>query len=235
MEKRSGEEVLDMVGLHERGWGAKRIAQEFGCARNTVRRYLREGGVVAYRQPVRRTAFDGLDDWLSRMHIRASPRQRQTDWFEGMEGAYLRSGGVPTEVLIANAKALVETRELCIKAIHHIDFVTRGVKARIQRLKKKGIKFTGGYGKMTAKDVKFSLERIIKYKSGSMGELGSFDHVEIEDDQTGVVVFNTSYVPVWTLVFPCASGHIVSEQAAMKATKDGRNFGMNPPAFSGRA
>ncbi|PWJ87673.1 transposase [Mesorhizobium loti] len=205
-EMRSGEEVLAMVGLHERGWGAKRIAQEFGCARNTVRRYLREGGVVAYRQPERRTAFDGLDDWLRerffrhdgnadvirqelesehgiviglrsvelrvrqwrrelkaqkratvrfetapghqlqidfgdtrvwiggervrihvfvgtlgysrRMHIRASPRQRQTDWFEGMEGAFLRFGGVPAEVLIDNAKALVE---------HH-DAVTREVR-----------------------------------------------------------------------------------------------------------
>nr|WP_244505182.1 IS21 family transposase [Pelagibacterium luteolum] len=203
---RSGEEVSAMVRLHELGWGAKRIAQEFGCARNTVRRYLREGGVVPYRQPVRRTAFDGLDDWLRerffrhegnadvirqelasehgiviglrsvelrvkrwrrelkaqkratvrfetapghqlqidfgdtkvwidgervrihvfvatlgysrRLHIRASQRQRQTDWFEGMEGAFLRFGGVPAEVLIDNAKALVD---------HH-DAVTREVK-----------------------------------------------------------------------------------------------------------
>ena len=183
--------------------------KEFGCARNTVRRYLREGGVVAYRKPVRRTAFDGLDDWLRerffrhdgnadvirqelasehgiviglrsvelrvqrwrrelkaqkratvrfetapghqmqidfgdtrvwiggervrvhlfvatlgysrRMHIRASQRERQADWFEGMEGAFLRFGGVPAEVLIDNAKALVE---------HH-DAVTREV--QIQR------------------------------------------------------------------------------------------------------
>ena len=64
------EEVMAMVRLHEHGWGAKRIAQEFGCARNTVRRYLREGGVVAYRQPVRRTAFDGLDDWLRERFFR---------------------------------------------------------------------------------------------------------------------------------------------------------------------
>jgi transposase len=205
-EMRSGEEVSAMVRLHEVGWGSKRIAQEFGCARNTVRRYLREGGVVSYRQPARRTAFDGLDDWLRerffrhdgnadvirqelagehgiviglrsvelrvrqwrrelkaqkratvrfetapghqmqidfgdtkvwiggervrihvfvatlgysrRMHIRASQRQRQTDWFEGMEGAFLRFGGVPSEILIDNAKALVE---------HH-DAVTREVR-----------------------------------------------------------------------------------------------------------
>ena len=69
-EMRSGEEVSAMVRLHGIGWGAKRIAQEFGCARNTVRRYLREGGVVSYRQPVRRTAFDGLHDWLRERFFR---------------------------------------------------------------------------------------------------------------------------------------------------------------------
>lgn len=56
------EEVAAMLRLHELGWGAKRLAKEFGCARNTVRRYLREGGTVPFRKPVRRSAFDGLDD-----------------------------------------------------------------------------------------------------------------------------------------------------------------------------
>jgi predicted transcriptional regulator len=58
------DEVAAMVRLHEMGWGAKRLAREFGCARNTVRRYLREGGAIAYRQPDRRSALDGLDAWL---------------------------------------------------------------------------------------------------------------------------------------------------------------------------
>ncbi|MER8734278.1 ABC transporter substrate-binding protein [Mesorhizobium sp. M1227] len=98
---------------------------------------------------------------------------------------------------------------------------------------KKGIKFTGGYGEMTAKDVKFSFERIFKHKYWTAEEFGPLDHVEIEDDHTGVIVFKTPFVPVWTIVFPYATGHIVSEQAVMKATKDGGNFGMKPPAFSG--
>jgi transposase len=200
------EEVLAMMRLHANGWGAKRIAKEFGCARNTVRRYLREGGVVTYRGCIRASALDGLDDWLRerffrhdgnadvirqelaserqillslrtverrvqvwrrelkvqkratvrfetppgyqlqidfgdtkvwiggqrvriyvfvatlgysrRMHIRVSQRQRQADWFEGMEGAFLRFGGVTVEVLLDNAKPLVE---------HH-DAVTREVR-----------------------------------------------------------------------------------------------------------
>src|SRR3546814_2070822 len=64
------DEVAAMLRLHELGWGAKRLAKEFGCARNTVRRYLRAGGAVPYRQPVRRTAFDGLDDWLRERFFR---------------------------------------------------------------------------------------------------------------------------------------------------------------------
>lgn len=200
------EEVAAMMRLHELGWGAKRLSKEFGCARNTVRRYVRAGGDVTFRKPVRKTAFDGLDDWLRerffrhggnadvirqelasehgieiglrsvekrvqcwrrelkaetratvrfetrpgqqlqidfgetrvwigeervrvhlfvatlgysrRMHIRASLRERQLDWFEGMEGAFLRFGGVPSEVLFDNPRALVE---------HH-DPVTREVR-----------------------------------------------------------------------------------------------------------
>ena len=201
-----GEEVAAMKRLHELGWGAKRISREFGCARNTVKRYLRESEPVVFRKPERRTAFDGLDDWLRerffrhggnadvirqelaaehgiviglrsvelrvqgwrrelaaqkratvrfetapgrqlqidfgearvwigeervrvhvfvatlgysrRVHVRASLRERQADWFAGMEGAFLAFGGVPEEVLLDNARALVE---------HH-DAVTREVR-----------------------------------------------------------------------------------------------------------
>jgi transposase len=200
------EEVAAMVRLHRLGWGAKRLSREFGCARNTVRRYLRADGPVSYRKPDRRTAFDGLEDWLRerffrhegnadvirqelasehgiaiglrsvelrvrqwrrelraqkratvrfetepgrqlqidfgdtrvwigdervrvhvfvatlgysrRLHIRASLREAQTDWFAGMEGAFLRFGGVPAELLFDNPRALVE---------HH-DAVTREVR-----------------------------------------------------------------------------------------------------------
>ena len=69
-EMLQSEEVAAMVRLHELGWGAKRLAKEFGCARNTVRRYLREGGCAPFRRPVRRTAFDGLDDWLRERFFR---------------------------------------------------------------------------------------------------------------------------------------------------------------------
>jgi transposase len=204
-EMLQAEEVAAMLRLHGLGWGAKRLAKEFGCARNTVRRYLRQGGPVAFRKPVRRTAFDGLDEWLRerffrhggnadvvrqelaselgiviglrsvelrvhrwrrelkaqmratvrfetapghqmqidfgdtrvwiggervrvhlfvatlgysrRLHLRASLRERQADWFEGMEGAFLRFGGVPAEVLFDNPKALVEHHDATTREV----------------------------------------------------------------------------------------------------------------------
>ena len=57
------EEVAAMARLHELGGGAERLSKEFG-ARNTVRRYLRAGGAAAFCKPERKTAFDGLEEWL---------------------------------------------------------------------------------------------------------------------------------------------------------------------------
>src|SRR3546814_6368489 len=59
-----------------------------------------------------------------RIHVRASLRERQADWFAGMEEAFLLFGGVPVEVLLDNARALVEhhdasTREVRINAKLH--------------------------------------------------------------------------------------------------------------------
>ena len=59
------DEVAAMVGLRGLGWGAKRIAAEFGCSRNTVKRYLGLGGWTRCRRPARAKALDGLADWLA--------------------------------------------------------------------------------------------------------------------------------------------------------------------------
>ncbi|RUW32619.1 MAG: peptide ABC transporter substrate-binding protein [Mesorhizobium sp.] len=98
---------------------------------------------------------------------------------------------------------------------------------------KKGITFTGGHGEMTAKDIKFSFERIIKHNSPVKLDWGPLDRIEVEDDYTGVIILKTAFVPLWNIALPYGCGHIVSEEAVMKATKDGGDFGMKPPAFSG--
>lgn len=69
-EMLQADEVAAMLRLHELGWGAKRLSKEFGCARNTVRRYLRAGGAAPFSKPARKTAFDGLEDWLRERFFR---------------------------------------------------------------------------------------------------------------------------------------------------------------------
>src|SRR5699024_877182 len=97
---------------------------------------------------------------------------------------------------------------------------------------KKGIDFTGDYGELTAEDVRFSFERIIKHNSPVKGDWGPLDHVEVEDDYTGVIVLKSPFVPLWNITLPYGAGCIVSKKAVLAATKDGGNFGMKPPAFS---
>jgi transposase len=205
-------DVAVMLRLSDLGWGAKRIAFELGCSRNTVRRYLRQGGWAAYRGADRRGALDGLDDWLAerfrrhrgnadvvrqelerehgvrvslrtveravrdlrrelvaearacvrfetppgrqlqidfgstslstggevvrvylfvatlgysrRRFVMAFRHERQGAWFDGLEAAFRHFGGVPSEVLLDNAKALVlhhnaTTREVVFNERFH--------------------------------------------------------------------------------------------------------------------
>jgi transposase len=189
------EDVDAMLRLHAAGWGTKRIALELGCARNTVKRYLEEGGWKPYASGNRSKRLDDHQEWVReafaqhggnaevvrqelvrehqvevslrtveraveeqrrtlraearatvryetppgqqlqvdfgelyveiggqrekvhlcvvtlgwsrRLYVRAFANERQTNWFTGLEGAFAQFGGVPAEVLVDNARALV--------------------------------------------------------------------------------------------------------------------------------
>lgn len=58
---------------------------------------------------VRIHVFVATLGYSRRLHIRASQRQRQADWFEGMESAFLRFRGVPMEALIDNTNCAGRT------------------------------------------------------------------------------------------------------------------------------
>ncbi len=62
---RTPDEAAAMVRLKGLGWGVWRIAAEFGCSRETVRRYMKAGGFVEYRAPRRTKALDGREDFLA--------------------------------------------------------------------------------------------------------------------------------------------------------------------------
>ena len=50
-------DVAVMLRLAELGWGSKRIADELGCSRTTVKRYLRQGGWASCRGRGRRSVM----------------------------------------------------------------------------------------------------------------------------------------------------------------------------------
>jgi peptide/nickel transport system substrate-binding protein len=100
---------------------------------------------------------------------------------------------------------------------------------------KPGIMFTGGYGEMTAEDVKFSFERVLEHDSPVKGDWGPLESVDLDqnDKYAGTIVLSKPFQPLWSITLPYGVGHIVSKKAVMEATGDGGDFGMNPPAFSG--
>jgi transposase len=206
------DEVAAMLRLKALGWGIRRIAAEFGCSHETVRRYVSAGGWVAYRKPRRRRRLAGLESWLAdrfrrhrgncdvvrqdlarehgvavslrtieravaplrqalraearasvrfetppgrqlqidfgemrvaigedavrvhlfvatlgysrRVFVQAFRHERQSAWLDGLEGAFRHFGGTPHEVLVDNARALVDyhdaaTREVRFNARLH--------------------------------------------------------------------------------------------------------------------
>ena len=202
---RTPDEVAAMLHLVALGWGERRIARQFGCSRQTVRRYLAAGGYVSYRAPRRAKKLAGLEEWLAerfrrhrgnadvvrqdlegekgikvslrtieravaplrqalmaearatlrfetppghqlqidfgetwvtvggerlrlylfvatlgysrRLFVRAFRHERQSVWFDGIEAAFDHLGGVPQEVLLDNARALVDRHDAVTREV----------------------------------------------------------------------------------------------------------------------
>jgi transposase len=63
-EMMTPEDVAAIVRLSGLGWGSKKIARELKISRNTVKKHMRQGRYVPYRNPERTKALDGLEAWL---------------------------------------------------------------------------------------------------------------------------------------------------------------------------
>jgi transposase len=80
-----------------------------------------ECGVTLGGERVRVHLFVATLGYSRRVHVRAFRHERQSAWFEGVEGAFAHFGGLPAELLLDNARALVErhdagTREVVFNA-----------------------------------------------------------------------------------------------------------------------
>ncbi len=206
---RTPDEVAAMQRLHGLGWGARRIAAEVGCNRETVQRYLAAGAWVPCRVPTRPSLLAGHAAWLAerlrrhrgnadvvrqelatelgivvglrtveravshlrrelaaevlatvrfetppgrqlqidfgqrriaidgeqdkvylfvatlgysrRVYAAAFRHERQSAWLEGIEGAFRHFGGLPGELLLDNARALVKHHDAATREVEFND------------------------------------------------------------------------------------------------------------------
>ena len=58
------DEVEAMLQLRALGWGLRRIAREFGCSKNTVKRYVAADGWMSYSRRVGGGKLEAQEAWL---------------------------------------------------------------------------------------------------------------------------------------------------------------------------
>lgn len=95
--------------------------------RATVRFETRPGQQLQIDFGQRRVEIDGVPRLISffvatlgysrRIHVRAFAGERQEHWFEGMESAFASFGGVPEEVLLDNARALILSHDVASREV----------------------------------------------------------------------------------------------------------------------
>lgn len=96
-----------------------------------------------------------------------------------------------------------------------------------------GIRWTNGFGEMTAEDVKYSFERIAdpELESPYAEDWVTLDGVEVTDRYSGVIVLKEASPMVWTTTLVGTSGLIVCKQAVEALPE--KKFTTEPPATAG--
>lgn len=93
---------------------------------------------------------------------------------------------------------------------------------------KEGVQFHGGYGELTAEDVKFSYERIADPATESSYQIDweTLDHVEVTGQYTGKIILKESFAPLWNSTLPLVSSWVLSKKAFEEM--GGEAFALHP-------
>lgn len=95
---------------------------------------------------------------------------------------------------------------------------------------KEGIQFHGGYGEVTAEDVKYSYERIAgltepKLESPYQGDWAALKEVKVVDTYSGVIVMKEPFAPLMRTTLPAIAGKVLSKKAV---EEKGEDYGTSP-------
>lgn len=116
------------VGLRTVERAVAHLRQELRAeARATVRFETQPGQQLQIDFGQRRVEIGGTPRLVSffvatlgysrRIHVRAFAGERQEQWFEGMESTFAAFGGVPEEVLLDNARALILSHDVASREV----------------------------------------------------------------------------------------------------------------------
>jgi transposase len=72
-------------------------------------------------ESVRLHLFVATLGYSRRLYVRGFQHERQSAWFDGLEGAFRHFGGVPQEVLLDNARALVDHHDTATREVRFND------------------------------------------------------------------------------------------------------------------
>lgn len=95
---------------------------------------------------------------------------------------------------------------------------------------KQGIPFHGGYGEVTAEDVKYSYERLAGLTKPNLhavyqGDWAALKEVKTDGKYAGTIVLKSLFSPLLTSTLPVMSGKVLSKKAAESM---GKKFGTHP-------
>jgi peptide/nickel transport system substrate-binding protein len=91
---------------------------------------------------------------------------------------------------------------------------------------KEGVQFHGGYGEVTAEDVKYSYERIAgitkpNIHSPYAGDWSTLKEVKVTGNYTGTIILKERFAPLLHSTLPAGSGLVLSKKALLKLGNKG--------------
>lgn len=164
---------------------------------------------------------------------------RMVDDIRNLDPAFL-PGTVDDAVMLCVAENLVTFRsgsfELANELVEEFNSSDDGLEHEFRL--KEGIQFHGGYGEMTAEDVKFSFERIAgltkpKIEATYQQDWGPLQEVEVTDTYTGVIRLKEPFAPLMATTIPGHAGMVISRAAWEELGEDIANqpIGSGPYEF----
>jgi len=124
--------------------------------------------------------------------------------------------------------AFADDGSLSWEPSHFVDSLVQTDPTHIDFAIKPGMKWSNGFGELTAEDVKYSLERMLE--SEWKGNWSSLDSVEVKDTYTGTIILNKPFAPIWAMTIAAGTGCLVCKEATEKA---GGKYTVEIPATCG--